>query len=141
MAATCKFLGLIIVWACFALAARAQYLAIGGGGVFSEDLRSSGSGTFGQDQANFSKSGMLAVDAGIGFLPFITGGFHYSYARPELELRRGDAFGSSARVDLTAHTLTFDARLRTPHYADFRLYGLLGAGFSRFSLAVRQAVE
>ena len=91
--------------------------------------------------ADFTKSGILAVDAGIGFFPFLSGGLHYSFARPELFLRRGDAFGSSARVDLSAHTLTFDGRFRTPQVAGFRLYALAGAGFTRFTLDVKQTVE
>jgi hypothetical protein len=78
---------------------------------------------------------------GIGFFPFLSGGLHYSYAKPEVRLRRGDAFGSSARIDLTTHTLTFDARLRTPQVFGFRLYGLAGAGMSRFGLDVKQQVE
>lgn len=132
---------LFLVW--LAPLAHAQYIAVGGGGLFSQDLSSAApAGTVGGPaRSEFSNSGILAVDAGIGFLPFLAAGLHYSYARPELFLRRGDAFGSSARVDLSAHTLTFEARLRTPQIAGFRLYGLAGAGFSRFALDVKQAVE
>ncbi|MBI3894389.1 MAG: hypothetical protein HY313_00510 [Acidobacteria bacterium] len=114
-----------------------QYLAIGGGGVFSEDLSSESQG----DRADFTASGLLAVDAGIGFFPLLSAGLHYNYARPELSLTRGDSFGSSALVDLRAHTLTFDARLRTPEILGYHLYGLLGGGFTRFILEVKQEVE
>ena len=125
------------------LPAHAQYIAVGGGGMFSQDLSSAPpAGTVGGSaRSEFSNSGILAVDAGMGFFPFLAAGLHYSYARPEMFLRRGDAFGSSARVDLSAHTLTFEARLRAPEIAGFRLYGLGGVGFSRFALDVKQAVE
>ncbi len=77
----------------------------------------------------------------MGLLPFLGGEIHYSHSTPELMLRRADAFGSSARIDLGSHTLTFDGRLRTPELFGVRLYGLLGAGLSRFSLNVKQQVE
>ncbi|MBI4463405.1 MAG: hypothetical protein HY647_01765, partial [Acidobacteria bacterium] len=118
-------------------AAHGQYLAIGGGGVFSQDLSSESQA----DRANFTASSLLAVDAGVGFFPLLSAGLHYSYARPELSLVRGDAFGSSALVNLRAHTLTFDARLRTPEIIGYHLYGLLGGGFSRFTLDVKRQVE
>ena len=131
--------------------ARGQHLAIGGGWVFSQDLGSEPQVlpfanipppiSVGSVRANFTASGLLAVDAGIGFFPLLSGGLHYSYARPELSLTRGDAFGSSAAVNLAAHTLTFDARLRTPAIASYRLYGLLGGGFSRIVLDVKRQVE
>lgn len=122
---------------------HAQYIAVGGGGLFSRDLNSGQAGGVvgGPARSEFSNSGILAVDAGVGFFSLLTAGLHYSYARPELLLRRGDAFGSSARVDLSAHTLTFEGRLRTPQIAGFRLYGLAGVGFTRFALDVREAVE
>lgn len=77
----------------------------------------------------------------MGFFPFLSAGLHYSFSRPEFELRRGDAFGSSALVDLSVHTITFEARLHTPEVSSYRLYGLLGGGFSRFALDVTRAVE
>jgi hypothetical protein len=91
--------------------------------------------------SDFGRSGLLAVDAGIGFLPFLGANLDYSYSSPSLVLRRGDAFGSSAVTDLGAHTLTFDARLHTPHFAGFRFYGLVGGGFTRFSVNLKQLVE
>ena len=132
---------LFLLW--LAPLAQAQYIAVGGWGLFSQDLSTAPpAGAFGGPaQSEFSNTGILAVDAGIGFFPFLAAGLHYSYARPELFLRRGDAFGSSARADLGAHTLTFEARVRTPQIAGFRLYGLGGVGFSRFALDVKQAVE
>jgi len=135
------YLSLFLLW--FAPLAHAQYIAVGGGGLFPRDLSSAQAdgAVGGPARAEFSNTGILAVDAGFGFLPFLAAGLHYSYARPELFLRRGDAFGSSARMDLGAHTLTFEGRLRTPEIAGFRLYGLAGVGFTRFALDVKQAVE
>ena len=123
--------------------ARAQFIAVGGGGLLPQNLSAPATAgrVGGPASADFSRSGILAVDAGIGFFPFLTGGLHYSFSRPELFLRRGDAFGSSARVDLGAHTITFDGRFRTPQVAGFRLYALAGVGFTRFHLNVKQAVE
>ena len=137
---------------------RAQFISFGGGGMIARDLKddTTASGAIipvisfgpppnlavrGTDRADFSSGPIMTIDAGTGLLPFLTGGLHYSYARPDLALKRGDAFGSSAQVDLGAHTLTFDTRFRTPHYAGYRLFGQLGAGFTRFSLAVKEAVE
>lgn len=126
----------------FAPTARAQYIAFGAGGLFPQDQSGSPAGGIGGlATSTFGNSGLLAVDAGIGFLPFLGAGLHYSYSSPQLVLRRGDAFGSSAVTDLGSHTLTFDARLHTPHFAGFRLYGLVGGGFTRFTLNVKQTVE
>lgn len=134
---------LLCVLSSWSLPARAQYLGVSGGGLFSRDLQSSPEAgqTGGPARSNFSNSGILAVEAGVGFFPLLSAGLHYSFTGPELQLRRGDAFGSSARMDLSAHTLAFETRLRTPEVSGFRLYGLLGAGFSRFSLDVTSTVE
>ena len=123
--------------------AHTQFIAVGGGGLLPQNLSAPppAGRVGGPAGADFSRSGILAVDAGIGFFPFLTGGLHYSFSRPELFLRRGDAFGSSARVDLGAHTIAFDGRFRTPQVAGFRLYALAGVGFTRFHLNVKQAVE
>ena len=122
--------------------AHAQYIAFGAGGLFPQDQSGDGASSIGGlATSDFGRSGLLAVDAGIGFLPFLGAGLHYSYSSPELVLRRGDAFGSSAKADLGSHTLTFDARLRTPHIAGFRLYGLAGGGFTRFTVNLKQVVE
>ena len=140
---TRKFCFLVIlVVAVSVSAARAQYIAFGAGGLFPQDQSGDAAGGVGGPAlSEFGNSGLLAVDAGIGFLPFLGAGLHYSYSSPSLLLRRGDAFGSSAITDLGAHTLTFDARLHTPHFAGFRLYGLVGGGFTRFSVDVKQVVE
>jgi len=74
-------------------------------------------------------------------LAFIGANLHYSYSSPELVLRRGDLVGSSARADLGSHTLTFDGRVRTPEAFGFRVYGLLGGGFTRFTVNIKQTVE
>lgn len=123
--------------------ASAQFISVSGGGLFPQSLSSSAPAgrVGGADRADFSNPLIVAVDGGIGFLPFLGVGVHYSHARPELTLRRGDAFGSSAIVDLSANTLTFDARLHTPRFFGFRGYAFAGAGFTRFSLNVKSQVE
>ena len=125
------------------LPAYGQYIGVSGGGLFPQDL--SASATLGQvggpARSTFSTSGIIAVDAGMGFFPFLSAGLHYSFSHPELELRRGDAFGSSALVDLKTHTITFETRLHTLGVHSYRLYGLLGGGFSRFAPDVTRAVE
>ena len=124
-------------------AARGQYVSVAGGGLFSPDSSAAAPAVrVGVPaSAEFSASGIAAVDAGLGLLPFLGAGLHYSYARPELSLRRGDAFGSSALVRLGAHTVTVDARLRSPQIYGFRLYGLAGVGVTRFLLDVKRQVE
>lgn len=132
----------MLLFAVSASTAHAQYIAVGAGGLFPQDQSGASAGGIGGPAlSDFGRSGLLAVDAGIGFLPFLGANLHYSYSSPSLVLRRGDAFGSSAVTDLGAHTLTFDARVHTPHFAGFRLYGLVGGGFTRFSVDVKQVVE
>jgi opacity protein-like surface antigen len=58
-----------------------------------------------------------------------------------MRIQRGDAFGSSAEVELSAHTVTFDTHVRTPSAFSFRLYGLAGAGVTRFGVDVKREVE
>ena len=138
-----KLFWLILGFISLAPAARGQYVSVAGGGLFSQDRGAAApSGRVGGPaSAEFSASGIAAVDAGLGLLPFLGAGLHYSYARPVLSLRRGDAFGSSALVRLGAHTVTADARLRTPQIYGFRLYGLAGVGLTRFLLDVKRQVE
>lgn len=123
-------------------AANAQYIALGAGGLFPQDQVGAGFGnTVRSALSEFGNSGLLAVDVGVGFLPFLGAGLHYSYSSPELVLRRGDAFGSSAVSDLGAHTLTLEANLRTPEIIGFRLYGLAGGGLTSFTVNLKQIVE
>jgi hypothetical protein len=136
------FLCLLLTVIGWPFAAQAQYVAVGGGGVFSKGFSGPAqTGIGGVAQADFSKSGVLSLDGGVGVFPFLDGGIHYSLSKPELSLRRGDSFGSSAVVGLTAHTLTFDARMHTPNVSGFRLFGLVGAGFSRYQLTSIKQVE
>jgi len=123
--------------------ARGQYVAVSAGRIFPQDLSAppAAGSVGGPARSEFSSSAMLSVDAGIGFLPLIGAGLHYSFSRPELLLRRPDSFGSSAVVELASHTLTFDVSLHTPAFSGFRLYGLVGVGFSRFHLDVKKQVE
>lgn len=134
---------LVLCLFCWPVLASAQYVAVSGGGVFSQDLSAAAPpGVIaGPPRSDFSNGGIVSVDAGIGFLPFLGGGIHYSFSRPELFLRRGDAFGSSALVNLSSHTLTFDTRLHGPGAVGFRPYVLLGGGFTRFLLDVERQVE
>ena len=92
-------------------------------------------------RADFNHAPIVAFDAGMGFLPFLGAGVHYSYSRPGVELRRGDAFGSSATLDLGGHIVTFDARVHTLRFSGFRAYGFAGAGVSRFNITVKSQVE
>ena len=72
---------------------------------------------------------------------YVSAGLHYSSATTDLRIQRGDAVGSSAELKLSAHTFTFDTRVRTPSAFRFRLYGLAGAGVMRFGLDVKQELE
>ncbi len=121
------------------LAAHAQFVSVSGGGVVTQDRTASAG--LGTARADFSSSPIVAADAGLPIFPLVTGGVHYSYSRPGLSLFRGDAFGSRAEVGLQANTLTFDARVHTPQFSGWRLYGLAGVGFTRFTLDVNQQVE
>ncbi len=128
---------------CLAGPARGQFIAVGGGGQFFQgrSAPAPAGAVGGPASADFTKSGLVAVDAGMPVFPFVTGGLHFSSSDTELSLRRGDAFGSSAAADVSARTLTFDARVRTPEAFGLGAYGLAGAGFTRFGLKVKQQVE
>ena len=134
---------LILLSFCFASAANAQFVSVAAGELLPQDLSSAplAGRIGGAARANFTRPSIVAVDGGIGFLPFFGIGLHYSRSRPELTLRRGDAFGSSALVDLGANTLTFDARFHTLRFSGFRAYGFVGGGFTRFTLNVKSQVE
>ncbi len=134
---------LVLFLLCLAPPAWGQFIAVAAGGVFSQDRSAAApSGRVGGPAlSDFSRAGIITVDAGASVFPFVTAGVHYSFSRPELFLRRGDAFGSSALVDLGTHTVTFDARVRTPQAFGFRVYGLAGGGFSRFNLDIKRQVE
>ena len=140
-----KIYGLILFSLCLAPAARAQFVSVSVGRLFPQSLAAPTTAVSPwfalPARSDFSPSAIIAVDAGIGVLPFLGAGLHYSYSRPELILRRSDAFGSSARVDLGANTLTFDARVHSPYAFGFRAYGFAGAGFTRFALNVKNRVE
>lgn len=127
---------LLFVFCLFAaLSTEAQYIAVGGGVVSSEDRTEPAFST------NFKRSGLIAVDAGASVFPFLTAGVHYSFTKPEVLFRRADSFGSSAFLNVGTHTFTFDARLRTPTIAGWRLYGLAGAGMARYNPEIEQEVE
>ena len=73
--------------------------------------------------------------------PYVSSGLHISFSSADMLLARGDAFGSSAKVELSARTITFDTRVRTPSAYRFRFYGLAGIGLTRFGLDVKSEVE
>ena len=114
---------------------RAQFVAVGGGMVSARDRAAPAS------SSDFQRSALVALDAGTSVLPFVTAGVHYSFTRPEVLFRRNDMFGSRALLDLGTHTLTFDARLRTPTLRGWRLYGLAGVGLARFNPDVKSQIE
>ena len=123
-------------------AAHAQFLAIGGGKLLPRNL----AGQIPETNRGIARSesesgGIFALDVGMRWFPFVSSGLHYSSATTDLRIQRGDAFGSSAEVELSAHTFTFDTRVRTPSVFSFRLYGLAGAGVTRFGVNVKREVE
>ncbi len=135
--------GLMLFLLFLALPARAQFVSVAGGALFPQDRSAAAvqGRVGGPALANFNRPSIITADAGAGLLPFLSAGVHYSFSEPRLSLSRGDSFGSRADVDLKAHTVTLDARLRTPQAFGFRAFGLLGGGFTRFNLNVRNQVE
>lgn len=138
-----RFLCLLAIIIGSASALSAQYVSVAVGALFPQNL--SGGATpgsvGGQASANFTKSPIFTADGGFNFLPFIGAGLHYSYAKPELDLRRSDAFGSRAVAEVAAQTITFDLRVNSVKFNGFRVYGFGGVGVSRFNLNVKSQVE
>lgn len=127
-----------------ASAAHAQFLGIAGGRNLPLDLgRGSQGGS--QERSEFPHGGYFSLDVGMRAFPFVTMGVHYSSAGSDLRLNRGDsrgdAFGPRADVHVSAKTVTFDTRLRSPFVSRFRFFGLAGAGVTRFGLDVNREVE
>ena len=132
-----------ILWIIFLVpVAQAQFLSIGGGGLIPQDLGSeTAAGSLpASPRSEFRNGGIFTLDAGLRLFPHVTAGLHYSSSGTNLLLQRGDALGSSAELDLHAHTITFDTRVRTPFASGFRLYGLAGVGLTRFGLDVQREV-
>jgi hypothetical protein len=101
---------------------HAQYVGVAAGGVFSQRPSNSD---------NVGGSFLVAADAGLPLLPFLSAGMHYSFAKPDLTPQISIPVLGAVR--LTAHTLTFDARLHTPEFGGWRAFGLAGAGMTRFN--------
>jgi hypothetical protein len=120
---------------CVAPASHGQYLGIGFGRQLSQTLEE------GTVRSHFSNGGIFALDVGTRIFPFVSAGLHYSSSRTDFDINRGDAFGSTAEGELSAHTFTMDFRARTPSVYSFRLFGLAGAGLTRFGLDVDNEVE
>jgi opacity protein-like surface antigen len=116
--------------------AHAQFIGFAGGRNLPRDL---GAGS--AERSDFDNGGYFALDVGLRRFRLVTLGVHFSLAGSDLNLTRGDALGSSADVDLSAKTVTFDTRVRSPFVSSFRFFGLAGAGVTRFGLDIQQAVE
>jgi len=121
-------------------AAQAQFIGFAGGRNLPRDL-----GTGSSERSGFDNGGYFALDVGLRRFRLVTLGVHFSLAGSDLRLERGDvrgdALGSRADVDLSAKSVTFDTRLRSPFVSSFRVFGLAGAGVARYGLDVKQAVE
>jgi hypothetical protein len=126
----------------FVSSARAQYVSVAAGGLFPQNLSSNSTiGTLATvASASFDRVSIITVDAGTGFLPFIGINAHYSYSSPDMDLRRGDVFGSRATLGLRAHTLALEARVHPP-IPFIHPYGFVGGGFTRFGVDVKQQIE
>jgi hypothetical protein len=116
--------------------AQAQFIGFAGGRNLPRDL---GAGS--AERSGFDNGGYFAVDAGLRRFRLVTLGVHFSLAGSDLGLTRGDALGSSANLGLSAKTVTFDTRVRSPFVSSFRFFGLAGAGVTRFGVDVKQEVE
>ena len=79
MARVAKLSSFFLLLLFLAPLARAQFIAIGGGVSFPQDRSAAlAAGRIGGPaQADFASSGIFAVDAGVGFFPFLTAGLHY----------------------------------------------------------------
>jgi hypothetical protein len=133
----------ILVMAC-AMPLHAQYLGIGLGRTFGDSSSAAASsvpGNLNKLSAEIRGANTLVLEAGANYLHFLRSGIHYNYSRPEGFLARGDAFGSSAILQLRAHTLTFDLGVRTPQFSGLRLFGVAGVGAGRFVVQVKETVE
>ena len=130
---------LLLLLLCLSSAAHAQFLGIAGGRNFPQDLGRPSSGA--SPRSEFGHGGFFSLDVGLPAFRFVTMGVHYSSSGSDLRLERGDAFGSRADAHLSAKTVTFDTRVRSPFVSSFRFFGLGGAGVTHFGLDVNQAVE
>jgi opacity protein-like surface antigen len=134
---TKKFALFFLLFLC-ASSAHAQFVGIAGGRNLPRDL---GSGS--AERSDFNNGGYFALDVGLRPFRLITMGVHFSLAGSDLRLERGDVrgdvLGSRADVGLSAKTVTFDTRVRSPFVSSFRFFGLAGAGVARYGLDVRQA--
>ena len=130
------FAFLLLLLLCISSSAQAQFVGIAGGRNLPLDL-----GRQSPERSEFHNGGYFALDFGMRAFPLVNMGVHFSLAGSDLRLAPDDALGSRADVDLSAKTVTFDTRLRSPFVSSFRFFGLAGAGVTRFGLDVKQAVE
>ncbi len=143
MVQAAKVLCRILLFFCVAQLAQGQFLGIGVGGLFSQDLSdgTAAGPVLGSARSEFDNGRIITLDAGTRVFPYVSSGLHISFSSADMLLARGDAFGSSAKVELSARTITFDTRVRTPSAYRFRFYGLAGVGLTRFGLDVKSEVE
>ena len=143
MVKAANVLSRILLFLCVAQAAQGQFLGIGGGRLLPQDVdeEAAAGSIAGSVRSVFSNGNMITLDVGTRVFPYVSTGLHYSFSGSDLLLERGDAFGSSADVELSAHTVTFDTRVRTPFSSRLRFYGLAGVGITRFGLDVKREVE
>ena len=137
------FIAAIILFILSGYSAHAQYFGIGLGRMFGDDLRAAASslpGALNPLSAGIREGNTLVLEGGVNYLRFLRTGLHYNYSRPEGFLKLGDLLGSSAELQLRAHTLTFDIGVRSPEFAGFRLFGIAGAGAGRFNIEVQDTV-
>ena len=100
--------------------AQAQYLGIGLGRSFGDDLGAAAGGVPGALNplsAGIREGNTLVLEAGANYLRFLRTGIHYNYSRPEGFLRRGDAFGSRAELQLRAMAAGLTPDFYTPEGA------------------------
>ena len=141
MVKAAKALSRILLFLCVAQAAQGQFLGIGGGRLLSQDEEAATDSISGALRSVFSNANLITLDVGTRVFPYVSTGLHYSFSGLDLLLARGDALGSSAEVDLSSHTITFDTRVRPPSTSVLRFYGLAGVGITRFGLDVKSEVE
>jgi hypothetical protein len=115
------------------MAGQAQFFGVAGGRALPLDP-----GRGAPEESRFRHGGYYSLDFGMRAFRFTNLGVHFSSMGSDLELRRGDALGSTADARVTARTVTFEARVRSPFIASVRFFGLGGAGVTRFGLDVKQ---
>jgi len=113
--------------------ANAQFFGVAGGRNLPFDL-----GRGAPESSEFRHGGYFSLDFGLRAFRFTNMGVHFSSAGTDLELERGDPLASSAEAHVSAKTVTFETRVRSPFVSSLRFFGLGGAGVTRFGLDVEK---